>query len=75
MQRQAIVFGQVTRLGALGAQLDRESASSFFSDVFVQSARRVTGLDDALDGFEREGAEACGMTECLVDGVGSVALS
>ena len=46
----------------------------FFSDVFVQSARRVTGLDDALDGFEREGAEACSMTECLVDGVGSVAL-
>lgn len=75
MQRQAIVLRQVTRLGALGAQLDRESESSFFSDVFVQSARRVTGLDDALDGFECEGAEACGMTEGVVDGVGSVARS
>lgn len=75
MQRQAIVLGQITRLSALGAQLDREPASSFFSDVLVQGARRVTGFDDALDGFERECAEACGMTESVVEGVGSVALS
>ena len=72
---QAVVLGEVARLGASHAQLAFESAGGVLRDVLVERARSVSRLEDSQDGLVSERSEARGMTECRVDVLGGVALA
>lgn len=69
--RQAVVLGEVARLGARVTERLLDVARGLFGDVLVEGARHRTHGEDALDGAMVEGAEGCGVSERRVDIVGA----